>query len=881
MKKFLLILSLIIAFTGTFSAMDVMADNTDRVEEVLTVQEMTVSGNQVEEGIPTLYWGEILHSFTYDGDWSKDYIGIVVYGENLNESTAPVLYGDEEKQIALTDGKVYQYEKTETGAPVYLLKKNDNFDNAVVEASERLYVAVEGGRLLVDNVDNNPVYNSDLAADCSLSLYPKVTGIYRGEYHDNSSYKALRIYLSSDIVSEGDIVNVSSTDNIDSTVKKHTEDKAQVISDANGNLLVQLKEDSNTYKAIKANNYYTVMVSKGNKTYSGYIRKIGENNDIVQYGSNLKIGSDLKWEIHGIGDVSRKIFSGRTTTAGSVLTQTQLKTLAQYGMVRVCTQTEDGTISQFMFCLKADISRYYDITYVLNGGVNNGANPEFYSAGKITKLYGPTRNGYAFGGWYLDEALTTPLKSNTISAEMSGNITVYAKWIAGNFKVQFDKNTANSGKMSELSLSINSGVKIPANKFVKKGYRFLGWTPVKQPVLKSTETYSGTIIADEAPVSDVLQAIEIVPNQTYTLYALWKESPYTITFKSYVNGQYEVAARPMEYVYGQKAYAALPTGTRAYYQFEGWYLDPTLKKAFKKITKTTYGDFTLYAKWSRSYDIVYHYGDDKNTVKRVKYKYEKSAIVPSVSQKKTGYAFGGFTTDQSKTELHGYTVEAEYPEKSILFQPDELITEHGVIGADGSVTIHMYGVWQDQFLVYYHTNGGILEKATTVKDVYTNYYVYGRKDYRWKIATKDNVEFVGWYSDPGLTKKAPAYSKTTRGVKHLYAKWKGADYKVEYYTSLKAITDGNRPIATQKLSYGGNQTLKKNKLSATGYTFAGWQVYGIQAVLDNQIILKDQASQSSIDDTKINGNELITWTTGSNGKKTGVIKVFSVWNLAQ
>jgi len=70
----------------------------------------------------------------------------------------------------------------------------------------------------------------------------------------------------------------------------------------------------------------------------------------------------------------------------------------------------------------------YDITYELDGGANDEANPASFDIEDLPfALLSPTREGYTFFGWYLDAELTDPLADNTITTV--GNKTVYAKWV--------------------------------------------------------------------------------------------------------------------------------------------------------------------------------------------------------------------------------------------------------------------------------------------------------------------------------------------------------------------------------------------------------------------------------------------------------------------
>ena len=69
----------------------------------------------------------------------------------------------------------------------------------------------------------------------------------------------------------------------------------------------------------------------------------------------------------------------------------------------------------------------YTIDYVLNGGENAAENPsEYYVYGTNIILQDASRDGYEFGGWYMDEACTQAV--SVIPRGSTGNITLYAKW---------------------------------------------------------------------------------------------------------------------------------------------------------------------------------------------------------------------------------------------------------------------------------------------------------------------------------------------------------------------------------------------------------------------------------------------------------------------
>lgn len=69
----------------------------------------------------------------------------------------------------------------------------------------------------------------------------------------------------------------------------------------------------------------------------------------------------------------------------------------------------------------------YEITYVLDGGVNAEANPVSYTASALIALQAPTKEGYEFKGWY-----TTADFNGEAVVEINGatkaDVVLYAKW---------------------------------------------------------------------------------------------------------------------------------------------------------------------------------------------------------------------------------------------------------------------------------------------------------------------------------------------------------------------------------------------------------------------------------------------------------------------
>lgn len=116
-----------------------------------------------------------------------------------------------------------------------------------------------------------------------------------------------------------------------------------------------------------------------------------------------------------------------------------------------------------------EIINYFEVTFISNGG--SDVNKQVIKENeKVIIPTEPTRQGnYAFGGWYLDEALTNSFDFNT---QITSNITLYAKWL-NVYSVTFNTN----GGSQIATQMITHGQK-PAEPQdpIKEGYNFIGWS---------------------------------------------------------------------------------------------------------------------------------------------------------------------------------------------------------------------------------------------------------------------------------------------------------------------------------------------------------------------------------------------------------------------
>ena len=156
------------------------------------------------------------------------------------------------------------------------------------------------------------------------------------------------------------------------------------------------------------------------------------------------------------------------------------------------------------------------ITYYLNSGTNNIANPATYTVNDSVSLANPTRTGYQFDAWYSDASmsLASKITGTAVPLGSTGAKSFYAKWLANTLTVQFNANLG-SGTMTAQFLTYDATQALKSNTFERSGYTFNGWA------LSSggAKVYSngGNILN---PITE----------GSLTLYALWTPINYSIAY---------------------------------------------------------------------------------------------------------------------------------------------------------------------------------------------------------------------------------------------------------------------------------------------------------------------------------------------------------------
>lgn len=227
----------------------------------------------------------------------------------------------------------------------------------------------------------------------------------------------------------------------------------------------------------------------------------------------------------------------------------------------------------------------YTLTYNLNGSGaswTDSAENKFHTDRYGAAVTAPSANdlsraGYAFGGWYTDEACTSgnEFTATTMPAE---NTPLYAKWNAGevNYTVNYYLQNVDGTTYPDTPSETVSGSGV-TGQTVNVQKSFKGFVP------KADSSTSITLKADSAQnVADIY----------YT------RSQYMLTFKLGDGVTLDEGCAPNDgsIYYGAEISTDMTNAKRTGYTFVGWYEDEACQTEWSGTTMPAC-DLTLYAKW--------------------------------------------------------------------------------------------------------------------------------------------------------------------------------------------------------------------------------------------------------------------------------------------
>lgn len=224
------------------------------------------------------------------------------------------------------------------------------------------------------------------------------------------------------------------------------------------------------------------------------------------------------------------------------------------------------------------------VSFDLKGGTGS-FEPIIIALGStVSNLLEPTRDGFVFSGWYVDENCTTPF---VLNQAIHQSIILYAKWEP--LEVYYDVTFELLGGIGEfLKQTLPSGgyALRPTDFPTKEGYIFEGWFTSEdgyQPFdFQTTPIYSHTIIyahwmIDQTPTYRV----------TYDLNGAFQSEAIVENVKDGLSPE----GPSMEFVYAKHI-------------FIGWSKDKEAEHTLSLNALAVTEDITLYAVWHVDFTVI-------------------------------------------------------------------------------------------------------------------------------------------------------------------------------------------------------------------------------------------------------------------------------------
>ena len=232
------------------------------------------------------------------------------------------------------------------------------------------------------------------------------------------------------------------------------------------------------------------------------------------------------------------------------------------------------------------------VVYVGNGGTGF-ENPIVYNLGEVYKPNVPTKTGYTFVEWCLNEDGSEAISSSTI-VENEKPHTLYAKWQANEYTLTFDAKGGiipsregitlfNGGTNATTQVTYGEKYTILAEEPKKIGYGWKGW------------------FFSETGDDKLFWGKDVNIAGDHTVYAYWDANKYSIVYNP--NGGSGTVASS-SHTYDVAKNLTKNTFTRTGYEFVGWNTKPDGKgtsyadgASVKNLCDVRWGEIILYAQW--------------------------------------------------------------------------------------------------------------------------------------------------------------------------------------------------------------------------------------------------------------------------------------------
>jgi uncharacterized repeat protein (TIGR02543 family) len=256
----------------------------------------------------------------------------------------------------------------------------------------------------------------------------------------------------------------------------------------------------------------------------------------------------------------------------------------------------NGTVSIQMEFIATFNIIYRDVGDLAFTGTHGTDYPAKHTYGTASTLVNPTRDGYIFGGWFINSDGSGTVLTTLAADGYAAEITLYAKWNPITYAITYldvgggaFTGAHGTDYPTEHTYGTDTTLVSPTND----EYTFGGWF-----INSDGSGTALTTLAADGYVADI------------TLYAKWNQITCTITYLDVGGAAFSGThgtGYPTEHVYGTDTNLVSPT--RDGHTFGGWFINSDGSGTALTIlaAKDYKENITLYAKWYPSVGITLNF----------------------------------------------------------------------------------------------------------------------------------------------------------------------------------------------------------------------------------------------------------------------------------
>ena len=310
----------------------------------------------------------------------------------------------------------------------------------------------------------------------------------------------------------------------------------------------------------------------------------------------------------------------------------------------------------------------YTVTFYVDGEVYKTVSTD---SGSITLPANPTKEGYTFAGWYLDnDVWKTAFSASSVKA----NLSVYAKWTAGS-------DTSGGGDTSSTALAI-TGYTADGDTFAATVSNAVSTADLT--ALASVDAGSTlAVYTDAACANEVIGSVTFAEGantfyvkvtakggagKVYTV-SVYRKHLYTLTFDTGI----DTTVNPLKVEEGATATVPNVALQREGYTFDGWDYD---------FTAAVTADATIDAKWViNQYTLTFVTGTDL-VIPDMIINYGAVVTPDYDTLTRKGYTFDGWDYDFTQPVKASATITAQWTANQYT-----LTFETGIAATVPSITV--------------------------------------------------------------------------------------------------------------------------------------------------------------------------------------------------